>query len=139
MVKRERKYVAFSISLLSGIALRTLSGTTGSKTKPSRLTIRLTKLFDDLLYLPISETSERALLRRDDGLSRETFGICGARDAIIELGAATPVISVPVVLLTLPLIARLTALIAKPRGDGMSKSFAPHVERRESVNLPPYW
>jgi hypothetical protein len=48
--------------------------------------------------------------------------------------------SLPVVSGVIPEVnARRPALIAAPKAEGIPNSFAPHVERRLSVNLPPYW
>jgi hypothetical protein len=128
------------MSLLSGIALKTLFGTTGSSTKPSRLTMRRTLMPESLLNAPMDLIESFSLDAAVLGLSYVTLGICGALERMIELSYGAPVMSLPVVSGVIPEVnARRPALIAAPKAEGIPNSFAPHVERRLSVNLPPYW
>jgi hypothetical protein len=59
---------------------------------------------------------------------------------MIESDTGSPVIGLPVASVGFAVrLNFLNAEIAKPRIEGMSNSFCPHVESRESVNRPPYW
>ena len=132
----DKMYVAPSISLLSGIALSTFGATTGSRTNPSLLTILLALPSNP----PISETMFLTCSAAERGLSSETFGICGFLESIKFPGMSPPVSGFPVTGFgcALPLAALRNAAAIILNGDGMSNSFAPHVDRRESVNRPPY-
>ena len=80
-----------------------------------------------------------AAAARAAGLGFPTLGIWGRLDWTIDSGGVSPVIGVesPAIALA-PRATLLNAPIAKPMAEGISKSFAPQVEKRESVKRPPY-
>jgi hypothetical protein len=124
------------MSLLSGIVRSTALLTTGSRANPSLRTILLYGSVTE----DIAETIELTFEFLRFLLSDETFGICGARLWIIspDTDSAPTRLDVEALLAIAFAVRRIAVPRAAPIVPGISNNCFPQVEKRESVNRPPY-